>query len=142
MSDIIERAEAALADLAIEDRDDDTPRWVAAHDEHLGYHVVNWDGSVVAIASGDGTAERAAFIAAARQLVPELLAELKTARVHAGPGPYEPSDADGSKAPTWQELRDLADHNFRLYAKASAELKAERAELKRLSDIEEWRGLI
>lgn len=65
----------------------------------------------------DGT-----FAAAARTLVPELRDEVVRLREHAGPGPYEP-DCRGFKAPTWQELRDLADHNFRLYAYAHAEVE-------------------
>lgn len=54
-------------------------------------------------------------------LIRSLVAEVTLLREYAGPGPYEPSEADGAKAPTWQELRALADHNFQLYANASAE---------------------
>jgi hypothetical protein len=78
MSDVIERAEAALEGVA------DSPLW--EFDSH-GFHPGDdeddndtwWDvdghlGGWVAHCQDAATAE---FIAAARQLVPELLAELK-----------------------------------------------------------------
>lgn len=71
-----------------------------------------------------------AFIAAARTMFPalerkmlDLETENRRLREYAGPGPYVPSDADGAKAPTWQDLRQLADHNFRLYAEQADRLR-------------------
>jgi len=70
----------------------------------------------------------------------DLAAEVARLRPYAGPGPFEPSETDGAKAPTWQELRDLADHNFRLYAHAQSEVerlrRAARLVVKSFREVE------
>jgi hypothetical protein len=68
--------------------------------------------------SGETDRDRyARALTAAEQRAEQAKAKAAQLLPFAGPGPYERDD-EGFRAPTWQDLRALADHNFGLYAAA------------------------